>query len=235
MRIDAAISPVEIDLLPARDLGTTTAVVFDVLRATSTFITALANGATEIHPVATIPEALELKKAIPRALLAGERRGVPFDGFDLGNSPLDYRKPTGERIISLTTNCNAALRACAKAGRVLIGSLLNMGALIAHLKADEPDSLLLVCAGTVREPALEDLFAAGMLCSQFPEAECSDAARITASVFRKYQEDPMHCLQDSRRGRTLMADSQREDIRWCAHRSLYAVVAEMRDGVIRKV
>ena len=232
MRIDAAISPVEIDLLSGRDLGPTTAVVFDVLRATSTYITALANGATEIHPVASMPEALELKKAMPRALLAGERRGVRFDGFDLGNSPLDYRKLNEEQIISLTTNCNTALRACAKAGRVLVGALLNMGALVAHLKADEPESLLLVCAGTVREPALEDLFAAGMLCSQFPDAACSDAARITASVFRKYQEDPMHCLHDSRRGRTLMADSQREDIRWCAHRSLYAVVAEMRDGVI---
>ena len=235
MRIDAAISPVEIELLSGRDLGTTTAVVFDVLRATSAFITALANDATEIHPVATIPEALELKMAMPRALLAGERRGVRFDGFDLGNSPLDYRRLGEERIISLTTNCNAALRACARAGRVLIGSLLNMGALIAHLKADEPDRLLLVCAGTVREAALEDLFAAGMLCSQFPEAESTDAAKITASVFRKYQEDPMHCLHDSRRGRTLMADSQREDIRWCAHRSLYSVVAEMRDGVIRKI
>ncbi len=235
MRIDAAISPVEIELLSARDLSASTAVVFDVLRATTSFITALANGAAEIHPVATIPEALELKKAMPRALLAGERRGVRFDSFDLGNSPLEYRKLGEERIISLTTNCSAALRTCAKAGRVLIGSLLNMGALVAHLKANEPDRLLLVCAGTVREAALEDLFAAGMLCSHFPEGESTDAAKITASVFRKYQEDPMHCLHDSRRGRTLMADGQREDIRWCAHRSLYSVVAEMRGGVIRKI
>ena len=137
--------------------------------------------------------------------------------------------------LTVATNCCAALRACSNAGWVLVGSLLNMGALVSLLKADEPEDLLLVCAGTVREPALEDLFAAGMLCSQFPEAACSDAARITASVFRKYQEDPIHCLHESRKGRTLMADSQREDIRWCAHRSLYAVVAEMRDGVIRKV
>lgn len=235
MKIHAAISPVDIGLLPGQDLSTTTAVVFDVLRATSAYVTALANGAAEIHPVATIPEALGLKKTVPRALLAGERRGVRFDGFDLGNSPLDYRRLGEERIISLTTNCSAALRACAKAGRVLIGSLLNMGALAAHLKTDEPGRLLLVCAGTVREPALEDLFASGMLCGQFPEAESTDAAKITASVFRKYQEDPMHCLHDSHRGRTLMADGQREDIRWCAHRSLYSVVVEMRGGVIRKI
>ena len=235
MRIDAAISPVEIDTLSERDLSATTAVVFDVLRATSTMVTALANGAAEIYPVASIPEALELKNMMPRALLAGERRGVCFDGFDLGNSPLDCRKPGSDRIISLTANCSAALRACTGAGRVLIGSLLNMGALVGHLKAEDPESVLLVCAGTVREPAIEDLFAAGMLCSNLPEAAMSDAAKITASVFRKYQEDPMHCLHESRRGRELMADGQREDIRWCAHRSLYAVIVEMRDGVIFKL
>ena len=234
MRIEVAISPVDTDLLAGRDLSKTTAVVFDVLRAASTFITALANGATEIYPVTSIPEALELKTIMPRALLAGERHGVRFDGFDLGNSPLDYRRLGPEPIISLTTDCTAALRACANAGWVLIGSILNMGALTELLKADDPENLLLVCAGTAREPALEDLFAAGMLCSNFPEAACSDAARIAASVFRKYQEDPMHCLHDSRKGRALMADGQREDIRWCAHRSLYAVIAEMRDGVVCK-
>jgi 2-phosphosulfolactate phosphatase len=235
MRIDAALSPLEIELLPARDLTSTTAVVFDVLRATSLMITALANGATRIYPVASMQEALDLKKSMPRALLAGERRGVRYDGFNLGNSPLDFRKLDSEQIISLTINCTAALRACAKAGEVLVGSLLNMGALVAHLLAAPPENLLLVCAGTVRDPALEDLFAAGMLCSNFKGAELSDSAKIAASVFRKYQEDPLHCLHESRRGQTLMADNQREDVRWCAHRSLYAVVVEMRDGVISKI
>ncbi len=235
MRIDAAISPVEIALLAERELGATTAVVFDVLRATSVIVTALANGAEALYPVGSIPEALELKSHLPRALLAGERRGLRFDGFDLGNSPLAYRKLDADRIISLTVNCHAALRACAGAGRVLIGSLLNMGALVAHLKMENPESLLLVCAGTVRDPAIEDLFAAGMLCSHFQDATTTDAAKIAASVFRKYQEDPTHCLHDSRRGRELMADGQREDVRWCAHRSLYAVVVEMLDGVIGKV
>lgn len=232
MRIDAAISPVEIATLAERDLSATTAIVFDVLRATSTMVTALANDVTEIHPVASIPEAEELKKIMPRALRAGERRGVRFDGFDLGNSPLDYRKLGPARIIALSANCSAALRACAGAERVLVGSLMNMGALIAHLRTENPESLLLVSAGTMREPAIEDLFAAGMVCAQFQEAAMSDAAKITASVFRKYQEDPLHCLHESRRGRELMADGLREDIRWCARRSLYAVVVEMRDGVV---
>ena len=235
MKIDAALSPLEIDLLPGLDLARTTAVVFDVLLTTSSMITALANGATGVYPVTTMKEAEEMKSLLPGALLAGERNGLPFDGFDLGNSPLDYRWLSAEQIIMLTANASLALRACAKAERVLVGSLLNMGALAAHLKDANPANLLLVCAGTVREPALEDLFAAGMLCSNLKEVALTDSAKITAAVFRRYQEDALHCLHESRKGRSLMADNRREDVRWCAHRSLYAVVAEMMDGVVRKI
>ena len=235
MKIDAVLSPLEIDLLPGLDLTRTTAVVFDVLFTTSSMITALANGATALYPVTTMQEAHEMKALLPDALLAGERHGQRFDGFDLGNSPLDYRWLSATRIITLTTNASIALRACANAGRVLVGSLLNMGALVAHLKEANPANLLLVCAGTVREPALEDLFGAGMLCSNFAVEELTDAAKITASVFRKYQENALHCLHESRKGRVLMADNRREDVRWCAHRSLYAVVAQMVDGVVGKI
>lgn len=235
MKIDAVLSPLEIDLLPGLDLTRTTVVVFDVLLTSSSMITALANGAKELHPVTTMMEARELKDRLPHALLAGERNGIRFDGFDLGNSPLDYRWLSSEQIIMLTANASIALRACAKAGHVLVGSLLNMGALAAHLKDATPEHLLLVCAGTIREPALEDLFAAGMLCSNLADAVLTDSAKITASVFRKYQEDALHCLHESRKGRSLMEDNRREDLRWCAHRSLYAVVARMVDGVVRRV
>ena len=235
MKIDAVLSPLEIDLLPGLDLARTTAVVFDVLLTTSSMITALANGATGLYPVTSVQEAHEVKRLVPGALLAGERHGIRFDGFDLGISPLDYRWLSTDRIIMLTTNASLALRACAKAGQVLVGSLLNMGALVAYLKEASPDNLLLVCAGTIREPALEDLFAAGMVCSHFQEAVLTDSAKITASVFRKYQEDALHCLHESRKGRSLMDDARREDVRWCAHRSLYAVVAEMVDGVVSKI
>jgi 2-phosphosulfolactate phosphatase len=67
MIIDVALNPAEIALLPKRDLGDTTCVVFDILRATSSMLTALANGAEEIHPVTTLEEAFALKKDLPGA------------------------------------------------------------------------------------------------------------------------------------------------------------------------
>jgi 2-phosphosulfolactate phosphatase len=235
MKIDAVLSPVEIDFLPGLDLSHTTAVVFDVLLTASAMITALAHGTTALYPVASLKQASEMKNLHPSALLAGEEHGQRLDGFDLSNSPLDYRNALANQVIILTTNAGNALRACAKADRVVVGSLLNMGALVAHLKQANPDNLLLVCAGTAREPALEDLFAAGMLCSKFSGDTLTDAAMITASVFRKYQENPLHCLHESRKGRLLLVDERREDIRWCAHRSLYAVVAELVNGAVCKI
>ena len=73
--------------MSATDLSEVTAVVFDVLRATSSIITGLASGIEAIIPVRTVEEARQRKLKDPELLLAGERGGLPPHGFDLGNSP----------------------------------------------------------------------------------------------------------------------------------------------------
>ena len=80
MLLDAALNPADIALLPQRDLSGTTCVVFDILRATSSMVTALAHGAAEIWPVTTIEEARALKVRLPDAILAGERHGDRIEG-----------------------------------------------------------------------------------------------------------------------------------------------------------
>src|SRR6266705_4444291 len=100
MKIETILTPAELPALAQRDLRATACVVFDVLRATSTFVTALHHGAKAIIPVSEIAEALESKKAENRKqkaetiLLGGERNGVRISAggmdFDLGNSPREY-------------------------------------------------------------------------------------------------------------------------------------------------
>jgi 2-phosphosulfolactate phosphatase len=85
--IDVALCPTEIRRLETTDLSRTTAVVFDVLRATSSMITGLENGVKSFFPVETLEEARARKAQEPNLLLAGERGGLPLEGFDLGNSP----------------------------------------------------------------------------------------------------------------------------------------------------
>src|SRR5262245_16769541 len=110
-QIEVLFSPAEYATLASRDLSQTTCVVFDILRATTTMLTALANGAREIIPVSEIPEALALRASDPKLLLAGERHGRRIlaaqtggPDFDLGNSP---REMTPDRVrdrrIAITT------------------------------------------------------------------------------------------------------------------------------------
>src|SRR5271154_3232677 len=98
MKIETILSPAELPALARRDLRGTACVVFDVLRATSTFVTALHHGAQAVIPVGEIAEAVAFRQRQPDVLLAGERDGVRIRAdqsggidFDLGNSPREFR------------------------------------------------------------------------------------------------------------------------------------------------
>jgi 2-phosphosulfolactate phosphatase len=237
-RIDVILSPPEIDLLPAReDLAERIAIVFDVLRATSTIITALARGAAGIWPARTIEEAWDLKAKRPDALLGGERHGERIDGFDLGNSPLEYGENVrGREIISTTTNGTIALRAVEHASSVLAASLLNNGAIAGHLEAQERRDVVIVCAGTYREAALEDIFAAGMLVSLLPGRPLSDSAQLAHALYLQNEGDPAAALKRARNGRALISKGRAAEVDWCAQRSIFSLVAGMtREGFVRRL
>jgi len=232
MHIDVVLHPAEIALLPARDLSGTTCVVFDVLRATSSMITGLAHGVSEIHPVCTIEEAQALKARLPDVVLGGERQSDLIPGFDIGNSPSEYTGLKGRRIVTTTTNGTVALRAGEKAKQVLVGALLNLGAIAAVLKAGAPQAVLLVCAGTFDTFALEDAYAAGRLIAELPGASRSDAAQTVAALALQYP-NPLEALRLARNGQALTATCRGADVEWCAQVSRYKVAGLMEAAVIR--
>ena len=144
------------------------AVVIDVLRASTTIITALAHGARRVRPVLTVDEARALADGAG-VLLGGERGGLKIEGFDLGNSPREYSRDRvgGRSIVITTTNGTAALHACSGAAEVLIGAIVNRSAVAAaaHALAREHGGcdVHLVCAGTEGAVTEEDLLAAGAM------------------------------------------------------------------------
>ncbi|HZF01868.1 MAG TPA: 2-phosphosulfolactate phosphatase [Methylomirabilota bacterium] len=193
MKIETILTPAELPALAQHDLRATACVVFDVLRATSTFVTALHNGAKGIIPISEISEALEIKNSEARSqkpeliLLGGERDGVKIrvDGivFDFGNSPREYTKEkvAGKTIVSTTTNGTRAFRACANAKTVLAASFLNLTATAKFLQLKNFDNVLLVCAGTGENKADEDVLAAGALCELLGDLdlECGDVSPLS--------------------------------------------------------
>jgi 2-phosphosulfolactate phosphatase len=237
-RLETLFTPADFARLPERDLRGATCVVFDVLRATSSMVTALAHGAREIFPVADIAEALARRRARPELLLAGERDGRRIGAartggveFDLGNSPREFRPEVvaGRSLVMTTTNGTRALRACAGAARVYGAAFLNLGTLVARLQAAPPEHLLVVCGGTFEEAALEDALAAGALLEalwpRYAAGHVSDAAVIARALFHRHGRDLPRAFRLARNGRRLLEQpALREDVAFCARRDVFAVL-----------
>lgn len=245
---DVILAPGEIETLSTRDLQSTTCVVFDVFRATSTIITALARGANTITPVSEIHGALEMRKRNPEVLLAGERDGVRILAhqtggvdFDLGNSPREFtpERVRGKNIVLSTTNGSRALRACAAAETILVGSFLNLDATADYLRRHRPQNLLLVCSGTMDQVAFEDVLGAGALADQlwqnYDELTLSDSVMVARQLYQQHAKDLPAAIKYSRNGRRLVTFPElRGDLAWCLQRNVFPVVARMeKDGKIK--
>ena len=246
--VEVLFTPVEFRALSRRDLAHTVCVVFDVLRATSTMVTALANGAAAFIPVEEISEALTRHRQQPEALLAGERDGLRIGAaltgaieFDLGNSPREFtaEKVAGKTIISTTTNGTRALRACAAAAGVVAGSFLNLKSTAGFVASKAPNHLLLVCAGTGESAALEDTLAAGALCDRLlaspVAAELLDSAEIALRAFRQAEHELSAAVRNARNARRLLANADlRDDVEFCLRRDCYSLTAVLGpDGGVR--
>jgi 2-phosphosulfolactate phosphatase len=203
-----------------------TAVVIDVLRATSTITLALASGYERVLVAGSIDEATALRT--PQRTLAGEVGCARAPGFDLGNSPEETLEPRGAELGLATTNgAPAIVAAAAAADEVLIASLLNMTAVLAQL-ADRED-ILLVCAGTDGKVSMEDVYLAGRLSAKL-EGERSDAARIAEAVAAAYP-NAVEALDASAGAVGLRREGLESDIAFCAQESIVDVVGRLSDTV----
>ncbi len=180
--MQVSLIPVAIAANPAVLPGTT-AIVFDVLRATSTIVTALASGYRRVYPVADAGTALALANE-HGFVLAGERKGDKIAGFPHGNSPLEFIGgpdaayhmleinkgssfnsniwKTSDELVLTTTNGTKAIRWALSAHKVFTGSLLNARA-VAQAALQEGLDISLVCAGTAGRFSLEDSLGAGFV------------------------------------------------------------------------
>jgi 2-phosphosulfolactate phosphatase len=247
--LEVLFSPAEFAALPARDLSGAVCVVFDVLRATSSMITALANGAAGMIPVAEIGEALAVRQTTADILLAGERNGLRIGAaqtggvdFDLGNSPREFTRERvlGKTIVTTTTNGTRALQSCARAKIVAAASFLNLSATASFVQRQMPANVLLICSGTFEETAYEDVLAAGAMCQllsgQFADDQIADSAGIAHEVYGQAATNLLEALSRARNGRRLLSIPElKDDVAFCVQRDIFNIVAVMRDGVVKRI
>ena len=236
MHLDVLFLPGE---LPARARPETTAVVIDVIRATTTIVTAFGHGVRSVLPVASPEEARRARAATPDAVLAGERGGQRMAGFDLGNSPREFtREAVGGRDVILTTsNGTKALRAVGEGRVVAIGAFLNRAAVADWLVARGEDALI-VCSGYEGIFSLEDSVCAGAIVDRaLAQAEVlmlGDGARACQVLWTRYASELSHVLPDTGWGRHLVSIGLGPDLELCAALDVTDAVPVMTAGRITR-
>ncbi len=152
-----------------------TAVVIDVLRASTTIVYALEAGAKEVVPCIDVEEARQVAGQFDpsEVVLGGERNGIRIDGFDLGNSPTEYTPDSvgGRTLVYTTTNGTRAMNVCRQADRVLVAAFVNALAVCRRLAED--DQIHLICAGTNGEFSRDDVLLAGLLVERLDRQSAS--------------------------------------------------------------
>ena len=190
-------------LIEADALNGGTAVIIDILRASSTMITTLHNGANRVIPCGTVDEAFRLREQSPNEsiMLGGERGGVRIQGFDFGNSPAEYSTAAvaGRTVVFTTTNGTKAILKASPAATILIGAFLNRAVIADRLLQEQRDTHL-ICAGADGTVTGEDVLFAGavvddLIGNNSPESEVSrrwvlnDSAVMAWSLWRKKVAD----------------------------------------------
>jgi 2-phosphosulfolactate phosphatase len=228
--IDVCLSP---DLMHLYDVRDRTVVVVDVFRATSCMTTAFAHGVQSIRPYADLEECKAAKAQ--GFITSGERDGQKPDGFDKGNSPFEYMGEDirGKRIAFTTTNGTQAIHKAMGAPKIVVGSFLNLSAVVDDLCAGE-SSVLVICSGWKGRVSLEDTLFAGALVERLKgrfEIDC-DAPRAARDLYNLAKSDLRGYLADSAHVKRLARLSVVKDIEFCLTPDKYPVVPRLVAGVL---
>lgn len=232
MRIEVYFTIPELDPATVEDAS---AIVVDVVRATSTIVEALANGAEAIYPVETPEAAVNLANSLgrDRALVCGERKGLKVDGFDLGNSPREYGAEvvSGKDLVFTTTNGTRAFLAVAEASRTFSASFLNLSA--AARSVLDSSRLIVLCAGRSNAFSMDDALCAGYLVRRLigtapGDVTLNDAARTAAGMADTHSIDA-DFLGRTAAGGALLEVGLGADLKVCADLDRHALAPRYID------
>ncbi len=201
-------------------------IVVDVLRASSTIVTLLERGCECVVVAAHVDEARHLKERLPGHYLCGEAGGLPPEGFDYGNSPVEFSSFDfrGKSAILATSNGTRAIAEVADtAAAVLVGCSLNLTAAVKAalgLAQQTTTDITIACAGDAGSS--EEDFAVGRAMVALAEGSpIKDVARE---------------VTESRHAQTLRRIGLRADVEYCARTDVSKVVPVLRkrgDGLLR--
>jgi 2-phosphosulfolactate phosphatase len=231
MKIDLMASANSIE---PHKLSGSTAVVIDVLRATSVMVTAFAYGLNKLITVASPEEAFAMREANPDFLLGGEKDAICVPGFDLDNSPFNYIPDVigGRTLVMSTSNGTRAIKGALNADKLVIGSFLNAKAVANAVRHD--DAVVLVCSGSNNAFTLEDALCAGyiawLLKNMVQQAFMSDFAVSMMQLYLAHRSNLKLLAEQGNHYKLLLAKGFESDLDYCFAHDKFDLVPQMRDG-----
>lgn len=201
-------------------------IVIDAIRASSTIITALANGVKCVRPVATAEECVG-------EITVGERGGKKIAQVDYDNSPLVFNsgRLRGKEVVLTSSNGTECILAAGSGQKaiVLIGALLNASS-VAQFALETARTtgrgISILIAGRNNQAVTEDVIAASEIALTLRGAPIhSDISLITSDDF-------VLDFLNSASGRSLSALGRSEDVIFCARKDVFDIVPIFQDRVI---
>ncbi len=238
MQIDVILTPSELNDI---NLSGRSVAVIDVLRATTTMVAALDAGCRDIIPCPSVEEATRLADTLGRdnVILCGEREGNKINGFDLGNSPLEFTEAVvkNKTLLMSTTNGTTVISRAKPAAVLSIAGFLNAGAVAGFLASGGGD-MLLICSGKLGRFSIEDMLCAGLLtelsCAGRQETVLTDSARMAMSLYKKEGKSLLKAFKQSQHGEYLISLGYLEDLKFAAQLDVSRTVPVFKDGRITK-
>ncbi|MBQ9988234.1 MAG: 2-phosphosulfolactate phosphatase [Clostridia bacterium] len=224
-----------------KDVRGKACVVIDTLRATSTMATALSNGCDQIIAVEEVQQAIEMKVSMNEhvVLLGGERNAVKMAGFDFGNSPLEYTQEAvfGKTVVMTTTNGTQAINKAKNANILYMGAMINASR-VAQSLLDQPDDVVILCAGTHGKFSTDDCMTAGYIIFKMMEFNgddpltLDDLAQVCLDLYTRNQDDPKAEVSKCYHYNKLVEAGFTEDLTYCFTMDSVPVLPKYEDGRI---
>jgi 2-phosphosulfolactate phosphatase len=209
-----------------------TMVGIDVIRATTTAITAVEAG-RRVFPVASLEAAVPLAARLENPLLAGELGGSMPYGFHLQNSPVEMERPFElERpVILLSTTGTKLLCESAARGQTLAACLRNAAATAAWLIDRAHERVMLVAGESRGEFREEDRLCCARIAARLIEAGYEPESAFAEELVRAWRHAPDDAFVEGHSVQYLTATGQYHDVEYTLrHIDDLDAVYELRGG-----
>lgn len=236
MKIDVSFLPTTNHFDNSNSNQNTVVIAIDVLRATTTMITALEYGVTSIIPVTTVENAFELfANSQPNTvLLGGERNNIKPSKFHFGNSPFEYqnKEVSNKKVIFTTTNGTKLLNTLENYQKIFLGCYRNVLTLVLHISKQYKNQyhVLIACAGSKDKFSFDDVLCAGAFVDSFQtispaNIQLTDTAKVANMLYHQTRNDIRDFVKTTSHGASLVSSGFEQDVDYCFTKNSTEIIA----------